>query len=429
MINRILAFTAALCILLEAGIAGAQEPIVKERATGSPFAQGKYVPDISFIVDFSTVARTMSDERYASLEIPGFTHVVPGEGLSHEAMNATNGFNLNYGELTLASAVDPYFDLFAAFHLTEESFEMEEVYFTTRALPFGFSFRGGKFRSGFGRLNEQHPHVWDFADAPLVTRAFFGDEGLVEVGARLSWIAPLPFYVSLNAEILRGANEASFGTEGFRDFPGTHAIGDSPPPNLKVGYARSSFDIGALSVLYGVSYAMGESRINAGVDADPAENPDGYALRADTGILGADITLKFLINSYRFLSLQAEYLNRTMKGDRFDNAGGRERIEKKQSGMYAQSVFRFAQRWRTGYRFDLLDTNKEKIGGVSSKLPENLMRHTAMIEFVPTEFSRIRLQGSHDRSGYLDGAAKRTTNDEVFLAFTMAIGAHGAHSY
>ena len=85
-------------------------------------------------------------------------------------------------------------------------------FFTTRSLPWGFQLKGGKFRSSIGRLNVQHPHVWDFADAPLVNRAFFGSDGLVEVGAQMNWLAPTPFYLLLGAELLQGENEASFGT-------------------------------------------------------------------------------------------------------------------------------------------------------------------------------------------------------------------------
>jgi hypothetical protein len=418
--NRIITVMAAACLLLsmEAGIANAQETGAKGRAAGSPFSQEKFIPDISFIADFSAVARTMSDERYGALEAPGFTRAQEGEG-----MNASNGFNFNYGELTLASSVDPYFDLFAAFHLSEESFEMEEAYVTTRALPLGLQLRAGKFKSGFGRINEQHTHAWDFADAPLVFRAFFSDEGLTETGGRLSWIAPLPFYLLLGGEVLRGVNEASFGNKGFAGSTGS-SIGDAPAPNVKVAFARASFDVGSLSVLYGVSCALGETRTNNEVD-----HTGGSAVRADTGILGVDLMLRFSIDSYRYLSLQGEYMKRTMKGNRYDDSWSIERLEKKQSGLYSQLVFRMAQRWRMGYRFDLLAANKERIGGVSSGLPENLTRHTGMIEFDPSEFSRIRVQYAHDESGYLDDSTKHKTNDEVILALTMAIGAHGAHSF
>jgi hypothetical protein len=51
-------------------------------------------------------------------------------------------------------------------------------------------------------------------------------------------------------------------------------------------------------------------------------------------------------------------------------------------------------------------------------------RATGSLEFNPSDFSRIRLQYNHDRSGRTE-----RTNHEVFLQFTMGIGAHAAHAF
>ncbi len=107
----------------------------------APFAQGKFVPDISLIADFSVAGRDIGDERYASLEIPGLIHAHADDehGHEHAALNAKNGFNFNYAELSLYSVVDPYFDLFATFHLSDESFEVEEAFLPHARFHQGFS--------------------------------------------------------------------------------------------------------------------------------------------------------------------------------------------------------------------------------------------------------------------------------------------------
>jgi hypothetical protein len=395
----------------------------------SSFSQSKFVPDISLITDFSTVGRNLNDKRYNSLETPGFpTSGSDGEnGDNPSGMNARRGFNLNYCELALSSVVDPYFDLFATFHLTESSFEIEEAYCNTRFLPFGLKFKAGKFLSHFGRINEQHAHNQDFADMPLVYRTFFGEDGLLEKGMRLTWVLPVPVYCMLGAEILQGQNASSFGTEGFTDATGTHRIKNSVYPNLYVGYMKTSFDIGELTILFGASFAGGKSRINN--DVDNAANPEGNAEYSTTAIIGSDLTVKYYFDSCRYISLQSEYLNRDMEGDRFDSSGGKMHLSKKQSGLYSQLVARFAQRWRVGVRFDLLQLNQIKIGGTGADIPENLARYSGMIDFSPTEFSRIRLQYNIDRSGYLNDGTDKKTNHEVFLQVNLAIGAHGAHSF
>ena len=45
-----------------------------------------------------------------------------------------------------------------------------------------------------------------------------------------------------------------------------------------------------------------------------------------------------------------------------------------------------------------------------------------MLEWLPSEFSRPRLQYNRDKSS-------ADADDQVFLQYTHSLGAHGAHSY
>ena len=53
---------------------------------------------------------------------------------------------------------------------------------------------------------------------------------------------------------------------------------------------------------------------------------------------------------------------------------------------------------------------------------------TAMLEYNPSEFSRIRLQYNHNSSLY-DEHDEKNNKNEIILQFNYAIGAHGAHSF
>ena len=64
-------------------------------------------------------------------------------------------------------------------------------------------------------------------------------------------------------------------------------------------------------------------------------------------------------------------------------------------------------------------------------MPSNLPRYSAMIEYSPTEFSRIRLQLDRDVSHYVpesDGWSRQPYT-QVILQANLAIGAHGAHAF
>ncbi len=382
-----------------------------------PFKQTAFLPDISLILDTSYVGRNLKDETFKKLETPGLYHKHDGE--NHGELNEKRGFNLNYAELYLYAPVDPYFDLYATIPFSEHGSEVEEAYAVTRGLPFSLQLKVGKFRSSFGRLNSQHPHLWDFANQPLVYKVFFGDDGLVEKGAQINWLAPTPFYLLLGVEALQGENEQSFGTEGFEI--GGQRIGDTREPNLYVGFVKTSFDVGSLSVLTGLSYATGKTRIYH----------EDNAFAGKTKIYGLDLTAKYFIDSYRYVSFQGEYLWRDQKGtgysiDDQNNlviAG----INKRQGGFYSQLVWRFAPRWRVGAQYNLINKNDVKADGKGINLSNNLPAYYTMVEFNPTEFSRLRLQVGQNRSLFY-GDRRKTVN-EVVIQFNFAIGAHGAHPF
>ena len=111
------------------------------------------------------------------------------------------GFTAQNIEMSLTGAVDPYFqgEAHVIFGLSRgESFlEMEEVFFTSLALPLNLQLRGGQFFTRFGRLNPTHPHTWDFADLPIINSRLFGGDGLRQVGMQLSYLLPLPIYTEL----------------------------------------------------------------------------------------------------------------------------------------------------------------------------------------------------------------------------------------
>jgi hypothetical protein len=136
---------------------------------------------------------------------------------------------------------------FAPFPVDEDG-RLEEAYFVTTSLPAGLQAKGGKFKSGFGRFNAFHPHAWDFVDAPMVYKLFFGGEGegLIEKGAQVTYLPNLPIYTVLGAEVLQGDNDTLFGPDG-----GPHAY---------TGFLKSSLDFGAShSILFGGSVVRGKT--------------------------------------------------------------------------------------------------------------------------------------------------------------------------
>ncbi len=105
----------------------------------------------------------------------------------------------------------------------------------------------------------------------------------------------------------------------------------------------------------------------------------------------------------------------------------------RQSGWYMQGVYQFIPMWRVGYRYDRLNAGTTSIGlvnaGALSAADFPILggyspkRNTFMLDWSPSEFSRIRLQLARDYS------RMGLTDNQIFLQYIVSLGAHGAHKF
>ncbi len=352
----------------------------KSTNSSASFSQNAYLPDIALVVNMSALSRNVKNGDYENYAIAGFV----AEGQAELPFNKNRGFNLNYAELALHSAVDPYFDVFAILHLHPDALEIEEAYVTTRAMPYALRMKAGKFRSAFGRINEKHQHAWSFDEQAIIYKALLGPDVISDAGIQLQWIAPTQTYIMTGIEAMQGSNDRSFG--------------DTQENNLYVGYIKSSIDINDdISMLAGVSLAHGRT--------------DTYH---DSDIYGIDLTLRKQLDSYSALTWQSEYLQRNREND-------------KQAGLYSQVVYQYNNNYSVGLRYEDITKNETDLTAYAGIDTDDLRRYTAMIEYKPFPFSRFRLEYSHDKTKIING--QRRDNDTVILSLNIAAGAHGAHAY
>ncbi len=353
-------------------------------------------PNISLVLDTFGYASNLSNDELANRGIPGFTT---------QGLDQRKGFNLDSAELFIFSPVDPYFNLYANIPVTENGVSIEEAYVVTTSLPEGWQIKGGKFKSSFSRLDSQHPHAWDFWDIALPYRAFLGNEGLGgEKGVQVTYLPALPIYTLFGVEVLQGENDLLFG-QAAEDGP--HAFSF---------FVKSSVDTSNYSTLYfGPSILFGKTK-NQNIIP-------GTDVTADSALYGMEAVWKWKLSNREALTIQSEYLYLDQRGTVTTTADA---LLRKQDGFYVQGIYR-KNRWGIGARYDVLnffhDTFKQD--GVDRNFGGKPWRETASLEYNPSEFTRIRLQFSHDKSD----ALTRRTNDEAILQFNFAVGAHPAHSF
>jgi len=391
-----------LCLLLPLSVGAAESAAQSKGQTAS------FNPDISLILSGTAAHLGNDPDNYA---IPGFL-------LGAETGPGTRGLSLGESELIVSANVDDlYYGQFTAALTPENEMEVEEAYVQTLGLPHGLGLRAGRFFSAIGYLNSQHPHSWDFVDTALAYRALlanqYGDDGV-----RLSWVAPTDLFVELGGEWLRGEN-----------FPAGGAANDGQ--GVATLFAHFGGDVGASHAWRaGLSFlrARSEGRESGALDTAPD------AFSGDSRVAIADLVWKWSPGgnprqtNFKF---QTEYLWRDEDGDftadvnSVNGPAVTDAYRATHSGWYAQAVYQFMPQWRVGLRYDQLRA-QEIVAGVNSALFETQghtpRRASLMLDWSRSEFSRLRLQVSRDRS-------QPDTDSQVFVQYIMSLGAHGAHAF
>jgi hypothetical protein len=395
------------------------------QASNRPTTENALNPAVSLILN--GIYSNLSQDP-AGFRINGF---VPTAG---EVGPGVRGLSLGESELALSSNIDHNFRGTGIFSVSPENeIEVEEAYIQTLSLFNGFAVRAGRFFSGLGYQNQVHAHAWDFTDAPLANKVFLGNQRSDD-GIQLKWVAPTPLYFDLGVEAGRGGTFPG-GPKGGRSKNG---LGSG------VVFAHVGGDFGASTAWQlGLSHLVTSPQDRAYDDVDSAGTPVTNTFSGKSRLWVVDGVLKWAPNqnpTYINFKLQGEFFRRHENGDLvFDSAaasaGGTRTggYTSGQTGWYLQGVFQFIPTWRVGYRYDRVNAGTASNGLVdsgaltSADFPvltaHNPTRHTVMVDWSPSEFSRVRLQGARDNS------RADVTDNQVFLQYIVSLGAHGAHKF
>jgi len=391
--------------------------------TPAASGEGAFNPAVSLILA-GNYTRLSRDPNHH--QIGGF---IPTQG---EVAPPARSFSLGESELSISANIDPLWrgQFTASVPAEGGGMEIEEAYIQTLDLGHGATFKAGRFLSSIGYLNSRHAHVWDFADAPLAYKAFFGGQ-LKNDGVQLKWLAPTDLWLELGAELSRGG-----------PFPSTD--NSSNGSGLAALYAHVGGDAGlSSSWRAGLSYVGASPRDRAYEDSDSlgAAIENRYSGRSRMAV--ADFVWKWAPQGNARetnFKLQGEYFRRTESGTLASNSAagacGGDCLgdyTARQWGAYLQGVYQFAPTWRLGLRYDRLGSGATSIGLVDSGVLSNAdlpllarndpKRGSVMLDWSPSEFSRIRLQFARDESRFAQ------PDNQFWLQYIVSLGAHGAHKY
>lgn len=373
---------------------------------------GKSYMNISFNGQFSAAASTSS-------------HLSSLEASDHDPQQT--GFNARNLEIALDGAVDPYFEGFVnlVFKLDnhgETEVEAEEAFMQSTSLPDGLQVKAGQFFAPFGRINAQHPHVWDFVDAPLALGKLMGSDGLRGIGAQISWVTPLPWFSQVQLAFQNGQGNTGYafrnpGEDGT--FMGRQTI-DRTLHNVNdlvlTPRWENSFDLSPTqTVLTGISGAFGPN------DTGPHTRTQAYA---------ADLFYKWkpanAEGGWPFVKWQTEAIYRKLQAGRGVDDSFPVAETFNDWGLYSQVVWGFKKGWDWGIRGDFLHMANSAFDEDPDR--QSRTRVSTALTWHLTEFSKLRLQYNHD---FLRATPFLPSGDEdsVFLQFEFNLGSHGAHKF
>lgn len=346
-------------------------------------------PAMSLILSggYTHTSQDPEDYRIAGFDLPD----------GAEAGLGSQGFSLAESELDLSANIDTYLKGVANIAIgSDNEISVEQAFIQTTSLGHGLQLKAGRFFSDLGYVNSQHAHAWDFADAPLAYQAMLGTQ-YADDGVQLTLLAPIDKYLQLGVELGRGAGFP--GSDKNRNGAGSTAI-----------TIHTGGDLGDSH-----SWRAGISGLRTkATNQILANSSSPYIFTGTTEVWIIDGVWKWAPNGNTTrtnFKLQGEYIHSKRNGEFttvLENTA--------QSGWYLQAIYQFKPHWRAGVRTEQLDS------GLTTQTNE-ARKHSAMLDFSPSEFSRFRLQLAKD---YARGDV---ADNQLVLQYQVSLGAHGAHSY
>lgn len=327
-----------------------------------------------------------------------------------------NGFTLQSGELFLGGSVSPDFDAQAniIFKIDAEGetlVELEEMFFVTRTLPYGFQVKGGQYFTEFGRANAMHLHQWDFVDQPVILSRLFGPDGLRSQGVRVSWLPRLPWYSEffLGAQNAKGETAVSFLGNAGEEIAG-FTLGDRQSRNLS-------------DLLYAARWLNGfdvSDRLSVNLGFSGLYGPNATGSDTKTYVVGGDLYAKWQPEStqrgFPFVSFQAEALYRNYV------AGDPARTRLDDWGAFGQVIYGFSPGLASGLRLDFAGSDGND---PTDPFRDTRWRLSPNLTWFPTEFTKVRLQYNRDWAQFLPNDSA----DTIWLQFQFSLGSHFAHTF
>ncbi len=397
------------------------------------------MPRLSLVLDAQYVRDNQGGDGHEIIEAAaGILH---GAHFHQDEHGREDGFGLGASELALEADLRSQLKARVSLALTGNEIKLEEAWVQTQGLPSGLSVKAGRFLSGIGYLNGQHPHEQDFANGNLVYSALLGPHGVLDTGMQLTWQAPVPFFLLVGAEALQGHEQERFGALVAAAEADAIVLSGAGLADKKEGSRTGTLFLKAApylgeqhSLQFGLSWARA-GQFQQVLDEDDVVVDDQFAQEGRQTLWGLDMVYERDADGADGagdLELVAEYLwlEKDMKVTGADAGAGvaaGDRVTGRQDGAYVQALYGVAPRWQVGLRHEVVGLQNELKEGAARLSLKDSQRTSLVLSYRPNAASRLRLQLSsadiHDEDG------EKTRLEQVSLGYTVTLGSHEGHAH
>ena len=342
----------------------------------------------------------------------------------NEDAELEGGFYVREFEFSANSQIDQTFEgvLTLSYHNElenkDEHFEIHEAFVLSNKLLADSTIKFGKFFLGFGRLNRFHRHDWVFTDAPMIQKAFFGNEGAKDTGVEIKHN-----FASLSSSL-------TFGLTGGREFIDgghNHAKNEDEDEDEHEGEEDEHIVPGKGPTAYLRWAYFHEFSTQKGFE---------LGFNALTRVDEESISYKYGGIDFIYKDRAGKVINHLVQSEVWFNnethTEGDEDEEFESVGAYLYYEKGLDQHHALGFRLDYFKPDKElheDAERVIDGLEVPFEYRAASLSYIYTnsEFSRFRITAE-----YLDGIEAKDDTENAFRAFAQivfSIGAHPAHVY
>lgn len=339
--------------------------------------------------------------------------------LGNDAENPNDGrpvWDIGETEFVLDDYLNPYVKGNLTLAYTEdEGLALEEGYLdVVRGLPGTLNLRLGQWRTGFGKLNPQHPHVVPFAERPGVLAAFLpGEEGLNETGLEASLRLPSPgdWALTASAAWLQG--------DSFRLEREDSGLETDPLSHTEAGDLADEAHPAVLGRLSAFAPVGERSGLELGVSA--VEGTNNVAAGTKTRVLGVDAKAKLWNSERSYLLLQGEAQKLTREDAGWDGTGYTS-DEATPWGWYLFADWNWDRRWNAGALYERFESDDPDAGWNRAY---GVFAGFAVME----ETTALRLDWRREQAGAPAGHPDTDAVDVVTLRVIWSMGPHKAHQF